>query len=183
LEQFGSILGIDDFKIISFSCNDLNLSNQNESSNITINNKKIYCGIKWQCVELVRRWLIINKSITFQQINYAYELFYNEILFFNPFNESIVTVNIHNNGSKIKPHIGSLIIWDSTDKYITGHVAVVVNIDNNYIYISEQNWTFNKWSNNYSRSILINKNINRYYLDDSDTNPFNCKILGWINYL
>ena len=38
-------------------------------------NEKIYTGLKYQCVELARRYLILVKQITFEDVDFAYQIF------------------------------------------------------------------------------------------------------------
>lgn len=44
-----------------------------------------YTGFKWQCVEYARRWLLVNYGITFDSVNYAYNIMelagFDEIVF------------------------------------------------------------------------------------------------------
>jgi hypothetical protein len=53
--SFGEIIRSDFIGIKAYSCN--NCSNENTVSFIQ---NDIYCGVKWQCMEYIRRWLIIN---------------------------------------------------------------------------------------------------------------------------
>lgn len=47
-----------------------------ESNYITLpHNHKIFTGLKWQCVEYARRYLINVLNVTFQDVNNAYEIF------------------------------------------------------------------------------------------------------------
>ena len=34
-----------------------------------------YCGLKWQCVELARRYMIKTRQLTFESVGMAYEIF------------------------------------------------------------------------------------------------------------
>lgn len=159
---------------------------------LTENLQKIFCGIKFQCVEYVRRWLILTYGITFQQIDMAYMLFTEEnICFRNIWTNQLISYNKilngsnhsnrsnHSNGSDILPRTGSILLWDKTKQFLTGHVAIILYIDEDYVYIGEQNWSDTLWTNPYSRKIPIIKTSNYIWLDD--TNQYGLKILGWLN--
>jgi glutathionylspermidine amidase/synthetase len=183
---FGKPIGIDKNYVVAFSSDENTNPNTDNYSFLHIeshdNTLKVFCGIKYQCVEYVRRWLIINHKITFEQIDMAYQLFtHDRIKFHNIFTKNIIPYIKCQNGSDIYPKIGSVLLWDKTDDYLTGHVAVVLNIDNDYVYIGEQNWKDTKWSHYYSRKIPIKKILNQIWLNDTNTNQFNLKILGWLN--
>lgn len=183
---FGKSLNKHYCDIIAFSCDIKTNPTQNikQFSYLTLNihNKptQIFCGIKYQCVEYSRRWLILTYGITFEEINMAYLIFISPFIkFTNILSKQIVLYTKCFNGSHTKPIIGSIVVWDKTNNYITGHVAIIVNIDNTHIYIGEQNWDNNLWHNSYSRKIKLINISNQYWLDDP--NQFNLKILGWLN--
>ena len=143
----------------------------------------IFCGIKWQCVEYARRYLILTHNITFQSIDNAYQIF--DLPYFTTLKHK-KHVNIIKclNGSKILPHIGSLLIWDKNYKK-TGHVAIITSIYSDYITIAEQNYDTHSWNGKpYSRKLKIvgdnalalQSRFNDGYYIKSDN------ILGWINF-
>ena len=188
---FGEPIGIDSNNIIAYSSNQDTNPHRKIYSYLKIKTpdhimKKIFCGIKFQCVEYARRWLILVHNISFEQVQMAYMLFtFDNICFRNIWTKQSIPYTKCPNGSSICPVTGSILLWDKADNYLTGHVAIILNIDDNYAYIGEQNWKDIKWSNNYSRKIPIKKisiqNQNQIWLNDSDTNHFNLKILGWLN--
>jgi len=151
--------------------NVISYANNNSNKNNYINN--IYTGLKWQCVEFARRYLIINYNITFDSIDNAYNIF-DLPYFISLKNNMMIKINKYVNGSKTPPMKDSLLIWNRYYKN-TGHVAIITNIDNDIITIAEQNYNNNSWNgNNYSRKLKIVFN-NGYYI-------MNNNILGWINY-
>ena len=126
----------------------------------------IYYGLKWQCVELARRYLIQKHSITFKSIKNAYDLFY--LSSFQTLNGKYIPITCIPNGSSILPHIGSLLIWDK--KYNgTGHVAIITQIYPYSIQVIEQN------TDTPIRTLFVINFKNNIWIDDTD-------ILGWINY-
>ncbi len=188
--EFGKFQGSDFNNIIAYSCNDKAIYHNTTSdktnpeiySYIIKDDKKIYCGIKWQCVEYVRRWLILMYDISFDQIDMAYML-YTNASFFDIKKSKYVKYRRHSNLSKSSPKVGSIVLWDKSDKSHTGHVAIISATDDNYAYISEQNWDYKRWSNNYSRRLGIRKqykNDQIYYSLIEDSNPYNSIILGWL---
>jgi hypothetical protein len=139
--------------------------------------KNVFSGLKWQCVEYARRWLIKNKNITFAEVQYAYEIWnlnHGERI---DTGEPIRLIRFENKISNTKPQVGDLLIY-SSDFAITGHVAVVVSVDNkNSITIAEQNY-FNKlWDvPNFSRRLLLGKNEKGQY------HIFDEYLIGWIRF-
>ena len=156
--------------VISYANNNSNKNNY--VNNIYVNN--IYTGLKWQCVEFARRYLIINYNITFNSIDNAYNIF-DLPYFISLKNNMIIPIRKYVNGSKTPPMKDSLLIWNRYYKN-TGHVAIITNIDNTTITIAEQNYNNNSWNgNNYSRKLKIVFDNGMYYIASNN-------ILGWINY-
>jgi hypothetical protein len=95
----------------------------------------IYTGLKWQCVEYVRRYLIINHNITFSNVNSASEIA----------DARFMTLD----GKIIIPNnnlvLGSIIIFpkDYEVNSPNGHVAIVSSILPSGITIAEQNYNDN----------------------------------------
>ena len=178
---FGNVIGKDFYGITAYSCytNDNN-EIRYEKSYIF---KNIFSGIKWECVEFIRRWMIIRYSITFQELDNAYSIF---DLPYIRFTNLITGVNIpyikYNNRSvgNLRPDIGSIIIWDKFGDHPYGHCAIVSKLDNRYLYISEQNWHNKKWENYYSRKIEYKIGMGNS-ITLLDNNQFNVPILGWIS--
>lgn len=140
-----------------------------------------YTGTKYQCVELARRYLIINRSITFCSVPNAHNIFDLEHFYTIP-NYKPTRIQKQLNGSHTAPQIGDLIIWKPHGIFKnTGHVAIVVDIRESYIDIVEQNVENKKWprGQNYSRRIPTYRVPNGgFWICDcyKDT-----EFLGWIN--
>ena len=172
-------IGFDNYEIISYS-NLEKYKTSNEKYMYIYDN--IYTGVKWECVEFVRRWLIINYKITFEEVESAYNIFMHPYLCFKHLTYgNRVPYEKHHNGSigNTFPYIGSIIIWDKNKKQPYGHCAIVSNYDNNYIYVSEQNWDNKKWEQNYSRKIKYKFGINNSIIL-VDNNRYKINILGWL---
>ena len=147
---------------------------------ISYQNKKLFSGMQWQCVEYARRYLITKLGVTFDSVDGAEDVF------------ALKTVESTDTGKKYKfktfknnkncriknnmPKVNDVIIW-ARNKSDTpyGHIAVILKIEGDQIYIGEQNWANNAWINpSYSRILTLKKNNNRCTIVDG-----NYKILGW----
>lgn len=135
---------------------------------------RIFTGIKWQCVEYARRWLILRRNLTFSQVDGAADIWY-----LNSFktiqNSSKFTIIKRANGSEQPPTQNSVLIWKRSRANPFGHVAIVteVNVDKRYIRVAEQNLDTNYWPGNYSREIPLIYNQG-WYIHDEDP------LYGWI---
>lgn len=149
---------------------------KNEKNYVTLAHLKqpIFTGMKWQCVEYARRWLIENKGMTFGDVDYAYHIW--DL----PYAERVGThqhvplLKFKNKQSKEAPQVGDLLI-NSVKLAITGHVSVVVGVERDSITIAEQNYFNRPWEGkNYARRLLLDKDEHGYYrvFDDS--------LIGWV---
>jgi hypothetical protein len=132
----------------------------------------VYSGIKWQCVEFARRWLMHNRGLTFGDVDTAADIW--AIDSFTRLSDgSKVPVTNQLNGSNALPHTGDLLIY--AKEYLgTGHAAVVLEVDRNkrLIRVGEENYQNKKWPANYARSIEFIARNGRYWLLDA-------YLLGW----
>ena len=112
--------------------NNHNNDNLNNNSNSNYYNG-IYTGIKWQCVEFARRYLIITHGITFSDVTSAFQI---------PDAKFTTLDGKQNIDVRNDLQVGSLIVWPK--KYMTnsvdGHVAVVSSITPTGITVVEQNY-------------------------------------------
>jgi threonine dehydratase len=144
------------------------------------NNTYIYSGMKWQCVEYARRYLITKLGFTFKPVNNAVDIFMlsnvesidgliiKKFKSFKNGDNSYFPLNI--------PIVNDLIIWEINEPDVPyGHVAVVLKVERDNIYIGEQNWSNDIWmSQNYSRILKCNINNNKCLIEDGKY-----PILGW----
>ena len=100
---------------------------------VTMDNKKIYCGIKWQCVEFARRYLIVTHGITFSDVTSAFQI---------PDAKFTTLDGKQNIEVRNNLQVGSLIVWPKNymANSVDGHVAVVSSITPNGITVVEQNY-------------------------------------------
>jgi hypothetical protein len=179
--KFGKKLGY--FKNVpAFSnCNNSFKSDLNNFTNYK--NENVFSGMQWQCVEYARRYLITKLGVTFSSVNGAEDVF------------ALKTVESIQDGKKYKfktyknnfdckrsnnmPKVNDVIIW-ARNKNDTpyGHIAVILKIEGDKIYIGEQNWSNDAWTrsppHSYSRILTFKTNNNRCSIIDG-----NYTILGW----
>ena len=159
---FGEVLGVGKGNVPAYS-------NCNAKCVVFSPNKKngTYTGIKWQCVEYARRWLLVNKGVVYGDVDIAADIWgLNYVTRVK--DKKKIKMQSFANGSKTKPVVG--------DKaYLkTGHVAVISAIDSktHTIDVLEQNFNNTKWHDGYARSISYLKRGGQYWLLDS-------YLLGW----
>ena len=133
--------------------------------------------MKWQCVEYSRRWLIMNRNITYVSVDIAAEIWdLTTVIMLGSDSNSTLPFNSFSNGfTSSPPKIGCLLIYNAIDLPPTGHVAVVVDInyDAGYINIGEQNWSDDFWQSNYARQIKLSKTTGGFYKLEDDY------LIGW----
>ena len=147
------------------------ITHHNNDKCINLERKYIngyFSGLKWQCVEFARRYLIVSDKISFQEIETAEDIFRLNY-FFNLSDNTLIPIKKYVNGSMVLPHVGSLLIWSKSNELQFGHVAIITSINPKYIVIREQNWDIKN-----NRKLKL-KYKNGYYIIEKN-------ILGWINY-
>ncbi|KAJ3121442.1 hypothetical protein HK098_003670 [Nowakowskiella sp. JEL0407] len=150
-----------------------------------------FTGMKWQCVELARRYLIQTYGVTFPSIQMAYHIF--ELSHFETADEKGAKVAIQkcvDHQTSTLPHKGALLIWKAKGFFsTTGHVAVVVDVHVNpsegpektgWVDIIEQNVHDSVWPEGQDYSRRLEMNIKDGVIGLNCTYR-NTKILGWIN--
>ena len=128
-KNYGDIIG--SFNgVQSYSNSDNKINNSNYYNNI-------YTGIKWECIEYARRYLIINHNITFSSVDSAFEIPNAQ---FMTLNGEIIIPKKNNNLV-----IGSIIIFPKDYEYDSpdGHVAIISSVLSTGITIVEQNYNDN----------------------------------------
>lgn len=114
---------------------------------------RMVSGIKWECIEFIRRYFMKRYYITFMLVKNVYEMLKLEF-FFDFLNfKSIPLKFFYKYDKTYIPKIDDLVIFKYKD---TGHIAIISDIsDTCIVKICEQNWK-EKWkSNEYSRKICI----------------------------
>jgi len=99
----------------------------------------IYTGIRYQCVELARRYLVIKHDLIFDQVPNAYDIFALRSIY-DMRNQRMLPWPSHPNRCCHLPKEGSLLIWANEGYFVpTGHVAVITHVGSNFVDIIEQN--------------------------------------------
>jgi hypothetical protein len=133
----------------------------------------IYTGIKWQCVEYARRWLLVNTGAVYGDVDIAADIWDKIDHLTDVKTKKPIPLETHLNGSTEAPEIGDLLIYAKAFNG-TGHVAVVTGIDisNGLVDVSEQNFQNKTWAADYARKITLIKDGENYWLLDR-------YLLGW----
>ena len=171
---FGTFIGQSFLTKAYSNCSGHCVTQEDNFVTVDHQDQKIFTGMKWQCVEYSRRWLIENHGVTFADVEYAYHIWDLE------FGETIDT-HVHmpllrftNKATKEAPQVGDLLIY-SKALAITGHVAVIVSVDEDNITLAEQNYFNRLWEGkDYARRLLLDKDAQGHYriFDDS--------LIGWV---
>ncbi|MDT0557438.1 CHAP domain-containing protein [Ichthyenterobacterium sp. W332] len=124
-------------------------------------------GLKWQCVEFVKRYY-------FEHLNHKMSNSYGHAKDFYNANLSDGSINSDrnlmqfSNRSKTKPKVNDLLIFDGNIFNKFGHVAIISKVSEDTIEIVQQN------VGKHSRDTIdLEFKDNKWYLDDSE-------ILGWL---
>ncbi|OQR96697.1 bifunctional glutathionylspermidine amidase/glutathionylspermidine synthetase [Achlya hypogyna] len=172
---FGTVLGVSD-DVCVYSC--WNAACPKRSKEHFHNG--IFTGLQWQCVELARRYLVVRSGVTFSSIRFAYQIFGSSTAF-ERVDGGPVTVTRCPNGATARPTTGSLLIWDhgGTMKE-TGHVAVIVRVEDTFVDIIEQNHDDTVWPSHqdYSRRLVAATTPDGYCIAPASVNE---TLLGWVN--
>jgi hypothetical protein len=99
----------------------------------------VFYGYKWQCVEFARRWLVLNKRVTFQSIPMAYHIFQLPNVIRLSDGQRLPMIG-HLNGSTTHPMAGDVLIWSAGGNKIgrTGHVAIITAASSEWVRVAEQ---------------------------------------------
>lgn len=140
----------------------------------------VFMGYKWQCVEFVRRWLYFNKKFVFDDVPMAYDIFRLQNVR-NVHDDSRLPLHSFRNGALRRPEPGCLLIWDEGGEFeLTGHVALVTEVGEDFIRIAEQNVDNKVWpkGQNFARQLTASITADGGYLIDAGQEGDS--ILGWV---
>lgn len=132
-----------------------------------------YTGIKWQCVEYARRWLLANKGVTFSEVNIAADIWHQLDYVTDVDTNKTHSLVAKLNGSELPPVMGDLLVYGESFND-TGHVAIVVEVnhEDGFIKVGEQNYHNEPWPGDFSRTIELTKKGQNYWLLDE-------YLIGW----
>ena len=164
---YGEVLGVGLGDVPAYS-------NCNADCVVFSPNKKAgtYTGIKWQCVEYARRWLLVNKGVVYGDVDIAADIWGLDSVT-RVKDKAKFKMSTYPNGNEKQPQVGDLLIYAKA--YLkTGHVAVISHIDRKLytVQVIEQNFNNTKWPDGYARSIPYVEHDKKYWLLDS-------YLLGW----
>ena len=171
--EFGAVLGVYQGVEGRSNGSDYHYSGEQNYMNGT------YTGVKYQCVEFARRWLLLSKGLEFHAVGIAAQIW--NIKFLQRVSDGrATTIKANPNGSRAPPLVDSIIIWKVAEDVPFGHIAIIteVNLENNYVRIAEQNVDNDFWPGNYSREFKLDVIDGCYFIIDED------EIYGWmvVNY-
>ena len=131
-----------------------------------------YTGIKWQCVEYARRWLLRDEGVVFGDVDIAADIWDVATLQRPDGSGERAWAGILN-GAEAPPRVGDALIYDEAFEG-TGHVAMVVRVDEKaqQLFVAEQNYLNAKWPADYARSIDYVTHKGRYWVLDPH-------LIGW----
>ena len=132
-----------------------------------------FTGLKWQCVEFARRWLLVEHGAVFEDVKTASDL-WSEVQALTRISDGTqIPLDNYLNGASEPPQAGDLLIY--AKEYLdTGHVAVVteVELNNGSLELAEQNFLNQKWPGDYARQVGLVKRGGRHWVLDA-------YVLGW----
>ena len=125
-------------------------------------------GLKWQCVEFVKRFYYkrFNHKMP-DSYGHAKDFFDKNVM--NGWNKSRA-LNQFSNRDIYKPGIGSILVFDADESNPFGHVAIISVVEQREIEVVQQNW------GRMTRMRLPLRKIgNRYSIDHAE-------VLGWLKF-
>lgn len=133
----------------------------------------VYTGIRWQCVEYARRWLLDHHGVVYGDVDTAADIWDKIQSVTRMADGREIPLRTLVNGSVEPPKAGDLLIYASA--YLgTGHVAVVTAVDqrSGRVLVAEQNFLNRKWPGDYARRLDLVRHDGRWWILD----PY---LLGW----
>lgn len=186
--KFGHVCGMAPGGVPAYSCDYqtlgfLDLINHGTSL-VNHRHNGLYYGVKYQCVEFSRRWLIHVHGITFGDVGMAYEIF--DLPYATKIKDGtqILWKNIRN-GCCPRPIPGSVLIWEEGGEFRqTGHVAIVTEVSDKWVRVAEQNVNDTFWpeGRNYARELKADYDptTGNYFIHETLW-LHGGRILGWMN--
>ncbi|MAM70904.1 MAG: bifunctional glutathionylspermidine amidase/synthase [Gammaproteobacteria bacterium] len=140
----------------------------------------IYMGHKWQCVEFARRWLFLNYGYVFDDIAMAHDIFRLKTVRHIK-SGRLLPLYSFLNGSRRHPVPGSLLIWEEGGEFeMTGHVAIITEVTDDYVRIAEQNVGHRHWPEGHNYARQLNAEITEEGEFWIECSFGDATILGWV---
>ena len=181
---FGTVIGIAPCGVPAYSSHYASASLREKLLNLKHKNGGVYYGIRWQCVEFARRWLITARGMTFGDVDMAYQIF--ELQHATRLTDKAkVAFDCVPNGStreRARPAFGSVLIWNEGGMFKwTGHVAIVTEVGDQFVRVAEQNVTDAPWEGrNWSRQLTVTVDPSSGAFTIHEPAP-RSSIRGWMN--
>ena len=112
--------------------------NMNNTSGRNVTKDGYNIGLKWQCVEFVKRYYYDHLNHKMPNSYGHAKDFFNPSLKDNQKNKDRNLVQF-TNGSQLKPQVDDLIIFDANIFNAYGHVAIISKVNKNDIEVVQQN--------------------------------------------
>ncbi len=110
----------------------------NNVSGRNISDKGYNIGLKYQCVEFVKRYYLQHLKHEMPDSYGHAKSFYDEKLKDNTLNKNRNLIQLSNPSLK-KPKVNDIIIFDGNDFNKYGHIAIITKVSDNHIEIIQQN--------------------------------------------
>ncbi|MHB8471870.1 MAG: CHAP domain-containing protein [Gammaproteobacteria bacterium] len=132
-----------------------------------------YTGIKWQCVEFARRWLLVNKGLVYGDVDVAADIWDRITYLTRVTDQKKIPLDVYPNGATRAPRPGDLLIY-AREYLKTGHVAVITAVDvaSQSVKVVEQNFANSRWPSDYARKLDLLSKDGHYWILDA-------YLLGW----
>jgi glutathionylspermidine amidase/synthetase len=133
----------------------------------------VYTGIRWQCVEFARRWLLAHRGAVYGDVDVAADIWDHIDHLEHVGDQRAIPLTALPNGSRQAPVPGDLLVY--AREYLgTGHVAVITAVDlpARKLRVAEENYLNQPWPGDYARAIDLVVRDGRYWVLD----PY---LLGW----
>lgn len=133
-----------------------------------------YVGMRWQCVEYARRWLLFRDGVVYGDVDVAADIWTKIDSYKRVADGARIALEKHEEGGAVPPQVGDLLIY-SRGYLGTGHVAVVLSVDLKWrrVTVGEQNYRNKVWRHRHARTLKLRQDAGRYFLRD----PY---LLGWV---
>ena len=181
-EPFGAVLGVNS-GVPAYSCDYETWRVPKGEREWRHTHEGVLTGYKWQCVEYARRWLLVNRGVTFGDVGMAYEIMdLKTVTVQTPGPRKGTELPLYRceNGGPVPPVAGAMLIW-GRDWDRTGHVAIITEVVPGKamkVRIAEQNNEDWKWAagNDYAREMPLEFKDGRYTIVE----PEGFSVLGWM---
>lgn len=96
-------------------------------------------GLKWQCVEFVKRYYYEIYGHKFPNSSGNAKDFFDKSLGDKDYNNKRGLLQIRNT-REYPPQVGDILVYDGNPDNPYGHIAIISCVDNNQVEIVQQNW-------------------------------------------